>query len=373
MSEKPRLGLVINPIAGIGGKAGLKGRDGIEIQQLAKAKGFDSAAIERTVLALTLLPKGTTVTTISGDMGETAITLAGLKPDVIYSPSFPTTPEDTVLATKALVKAGVDLIVFAGGDGTAGDIYRGLEENAGVPVLGIPCGVKMYSGCFGINPVATGRILANYLSGGLTNFEDREVLDIDEDNIRAGVVEATLQGLVRVPVVRGRTQSRKTAASSAEEQNLASVAEGFIKGMQQGELYILGPGGTTRAIAKKLDIEKTPLGVDVIENGKVISSDCSEAKLLETINGRKAHAVVSIIGGQGFILGRGNQQISPKVVSQLTDPKIIVVATPNKLASLSGNLLIDSGDLATDSSLQGFYKVITGSIDTVVVQAEASN
>lgn len=373
MSEQPKLGLVINPVAGIGGKAGLKGSDGVEIQQLAKARGFESVALERTVTALSQLPKGTPFITASGDMGETALTLAGLKPVVAYSPNFPTTPDDTVLATKALVKAGVDLLVFAGGDGTARDVYRGLEGNSTAVVLGIPCGVKMYSGCFGVNPIATGRIIANYLSGGLINLEHREVLDIDEDNIRAGVVEATLQGLVTVPVVRGRTQSRKSASSSAEEQNLASVAEGFISAMQQGEQYILGPGGTTRAIARKLGIDKTPLGVDVIENGQVIASDCSEATLLDAIHGKKAHAVVSIIGGQGFILGRGNQQISTRVIGELSEPKIIVVATPNKLASLNGNLLIDSGDLATDAALQGFYKVITGSRDTVIVQAEALN
>jgi predicted polyphosphate/ATP-dependent NAD kinase len=373
MSEKSRLGLVINPIAGIGGKAGLKGSDGIEIQQLARDRGFSSVALERAVAALSQLPKGIAIKTISGDMGETALTVAGLTPQVIYSPNFPTTAEDTVLATKALVKAGVDLIVFAGGDGTARDVYQALAESSAVPVLGIPCGVKMYSGCFGVNPVATGRILANYLSGGLTTFEDREILDIDEEIIRSGAVETTLQGLVTVPVVRGRTQSRKSAASSAEDQNLAGVAEGFVSAMQQGELYILGPGGTTRAIATKLGIEKTPLGVDVIENGKIIQSDCSEAHLLEAISGKKAHAVLSIIGGQGFIIGRGNQQISAKVIEKLSEPKIIVVATQNKLAGLSGNLLIDSGDLATDSSLQGFYKVITGSKDTVIVQAEAIN
>lgn len=373
MTETLRLGLVVNPVAGIGGRAGLKGSDGLEIQHLAKERGFHSAAIERTKKALSELPKATKVLTIGGEMGENAVLLAGLDPELVYSPESPSNSVDTVRATKALVDSGVDLIVFAGGDGTARDVYRGLGERLDVPILGIPSGVKMYSGCFGVNPVATGRILAGYLAGGHTNFEDREVLDIDEDQIRNGIVDATLYGLVKVPVVRGRTQSRKTASSTSEQQSLDSVAEGFIKAMQLDHFYILGPGGTTRAIAKKLGIAKTPLGVDVIQNGKTIASDCSEAGLLSTISGHKAHAVVSIIGGQGFILGRGNQQISPAVIDGLSDPKIMVVATPNKLAGLLGNLLIDSGEEETDQALQGFYRVITGLEDTVVVRAVAAN
>lgn len=373
MTETLRLGLVVNPVAGIGGKAGLKGSDGLEIQQRAKKLGFHSTAIERTKVALGELPKGTKILTIGGEMGETAVLQAGLNPEVVYTPENPSTSVDTLLATKVLVDSGADLIVFAGGDGTARDVYQGLGQRLEVPVLGIPSGVKMYSGCFGVNPVASGRILASYLAGGLTNFEDREVLDIDEDQIRNGIVETTLYGLVKVPVVRGRTQSRKTASSAAEEQSLDSVAEGFIKTMQVDHQYVLGPGGTTRAIAKKLGIAKTPLGVDVIQNGKVIANDCSETELLATISGNKAHAVVSIIGGQGFILGRGNQQISPAIISKLTEPKLIIVATPNKLAGLFGNLLIDSGEEATDQALQGFYRVITGSSDSVVVQAVAAN
>lgn len=373
MNETLRLGVVVNPFSGIGGRAGLKGSDGFETQQLAKQRGFHSSAIERTSAALSELPKGTKVLTVGGEMGETSVINAGLVPNVVYSPRSPSTADDTTFSIKSLVDSGASLIVFAGGDGTARDVYRGLGHRLEVPVLGIPSGVKMYSGCFGVNPIATGKILASYLESGLTNFEDREVLDIDEDQIRNGIVEATLHGLVKVPVVRGRTQSRKTASSSSEQPSLESVAEGFIRAMKPDHHYILGPGGTTRAIAKKLGIAKTPLGVDVIQNGETISSDCSEADLLSIISGKRAHAVVSIIGGQGFILGRGNQQISPTVIAHLSEPKVIVVATPSKLASLSGGLLIDSGEKSTDLALQGFYKVITGASDSVVVQAVATN
>lgn len=373
MTDKPTLALVVNPVAGIGGKAGLKGSDGLEIQQLARQRGFLSLSIDRAVIALSQLPKGTKVLTAAGEMGQTAVAMAGLEPEVVYWPSEPSSPADTSQATKSLIDAGADLVVFAGGDGTAKDVYFGLESNPQTPVLGIPAGVKMYSGCFGVNPVAAGRILANYLAGGLVNFEDREILDIDENRIRKGDVEATLHGLVKVPVVRGRTQSRKTASSSQEQQNLDSVAEGFVTTMQPDHQYILGPGGTTRSIAKRLGLEKTPLGVDVLQNGKLIARDCSEADLQEVIAGEKAHAVVSVIGGQGFILGRGNQQISSEVIKRLSEPKIIVVATANKLASLSGNLLIDSGDPVIDAELAGFYKVITGSNDSVMVQAEVAN
>lgn len=364
-----RIGLVVNPVSGIGGKAGLKGSDGLDIQQLAHERGFQSEALERTVAALSELPKETLVFTSGGDMGQTYTRLAGLRSVLVHTPKWPSSSKDTVLATKALVKSGIELILFTGGDGTARDVYKGLAGSDAVAVLGIPSGVKMYSGCFGVNPVASGRIAANWLAGGLVNFEDREVLDIGEENIRNGLLDTALHGFVRVPVVRGRTQSRKTASSSSDEQNLESVAEGFVNSMRKDELYILGPGGTTKAIAKRLGVSKTPLGVDVIQNGNLIALDCSEAELLKVTLKTKAHALVSIIGGQGFILGRGNQQISAQVIRSLSAPRIIVVATPNKIASLSGGLLIDSGDPHLDQELEGFYKVITGAKDFVVLRA----
>jgi predicted polyphosphate/ATP-dependent NAD kinase len=371
MTENLKLGLVVNPLAGIGGRAGLKGSDGIEIQRLAKASGFASLAIERTVTALSQIPKNTVVVTVKGEMGETAARLAGLAAVLVWTPSIPSSAQDTVDATKAISNSGVDLILFAGGDGTARDVYEGLAENKEIAVLGIPSGVKMYSGCFGINPVSSGRVAASYLSGNLINFEDREVLDIDEQSVRKGFVATTLQGIVRVPVVRGRTQSRKTASSSTEQDKTLSVAQGFVSSMQQDHLYILGPGGTTRSIAANLGISKTPLGVDIIQNGKIVASDCNESEILEAIQGKIAHAVLSVIGGQGIILGRGNQQISPSVIRSLSEPKIILVATPNKLASINSRIFIDTGDSALDGELQGFYKAITGFKDEAVVQAEA--
>lgn len=371
MTENLKLGLVVNPFAGIGGRAGLKSSDGIEIQQLAKARGFVSLVIERTVTALSQIPKNTLVVTAEGEMGETAAKLAGLESVLLYTPSAPSTAQDTVDATKAIANSGVGLILFAGGDGTARDVYYGLAENKELAVLGIPSGVKMYSGCFGINPVSSGRVAANYLSGSQISFEDREVLDIDEQSVRKGFGATTLQGIVRVPVVRGRTQSRKTASSSTEQDKLLSVAEGFVSKMKQDHLYILGPGGTTRSIAAHLGISKTPLGVDIIQNGRIVAADCDESEIREAIQGNIAHAVLSIIGGQGIILGRGNQQISPSVIRALSEPKIILVATPNKLASINSRIFIDTGDSELDSDLQGFYKVITGFKDEAMVQAEA--
>ena len=49
------LGLIINPLAGIGGSVGLKGSDGAEIVKEAFSRGATCKSSERTRLALNVL------------------------------------------------------------------------------------------------------------------------------------------------------------------------------------------------------------------------------------------------------------------------------------------------------------------------------
>ena len=367
------LGLVVNPVAGVGGPAGLKGSDSPEIQQQAMQRGSTLRAHERAVSALRELPTGVRILTAGGLMGEAAVREAGRVAEVVYQPATPSSPEDTAAAVRALVAAGAELLLFVGGDGTARDCVRGLEPDSQTAMLGVPAGVKMYSSCFAVSPSAAGRVASAWRSGLNVALEDREVLDVSEEQIRLGRVEATLYGLVAVPVVAGRTQARKAATSDSEADAVRSVAVGVVSRLQPGHNYLLGPGSTMMAVARELGVAKTPLGVDVVRDGRLVASDCSEAELLDLVAQTSSHAVVTVIGGQGFLLGRGNQQISSAVLERLAEPPLLVAATANKLLGLPGPLLIDTGDARLDARLAGFKRVITGSQDTAVVAAVAAS
>lgn len=357
------LGVLINPVAGIGGTAGLKGSDGLAIQSAALARGASPRAGQRAGSALAVVARchpGIEVLSAGGPMGGDAVTAAGLRLSCVYPRQRrPTVAEDTVRAALALRGNGADLIAFAGGDGTARDIARAVGSN--VPILGIPAGVKMYSSCFAVSPVAAGHLLCDLLADRAVALVEREVLDIDEAGVRAGVVRPCLYASVVVPVVTGRTQGRKTAMPASEAAAVRRAAAGLVQNMHAGTRYLLGPGGTTSEIARQLGVQKTPVGVDVIDDAGLIVADADERELLEAVTGRRAQAVVSVIGGQGFVLGRGNQQISARVLRAIGADPLLVVATEEKLAGLAGRpLLLDTGDPELDADLSGYLRVITG-------------
>jgi predicted polyphosphate/ATP-dependent NAD kinase len=367
------LGLLVNPVAGVGGPAGLKGSDGASVQAAALERGGALHAGERGIRALAAVAAarpGATIVTASGAMGADAVRAAGLTARVVYEAPSTSTGADTTAAAAAIVAAGASLLLFVGGDGTARDVAAALERGegtgaagAGQPVLGVPAGVKMYSGCFAVSPAAAGALAAGWLEHSTLPLQQREVLDVDEEQIRHGRVDPTLFALVSVPFVQGRTQSRKSATPASEAAAVRAAAAGAIAAMDQRTLYLLGPGGTTGEIARQLGITKTPLGVDVIQGARLVLADASEQQLLGLMEQAEpqAKAVVTVIGGQGFLLGRGNQQLSAVVVRLLGLDPLLVVATEQKLTALGGRpLLVDTGDPRLDQSLAGYVRVITG-------------
>ncbi len=359
----PSIGVIVNPVAGVGGPAGLKGSDGIEIQATAIARGSAARAGGRATDALALIGRlhpGARVLTAAGSMGEDASRGAGLTPEVVYrSTAAETIGLDTTNAATALVSAGAGLILFAGGDGTARDVCDApLADTA---VLGIPAGVKMYSGCFAVSPVAAGAVAAHWMAGGEHPVAEVEVLDVDEEQIRQGRVDPTLYGIVRVPVEPGRTQARKSPTGGSQLGAVRTAAAGAVERMRPGVTYLLGPGGTISEVAALLGVEGTPLGVDVARDGVLVLADASERELLDLLDGAVAKAIITVIGGQGFLLGRGNQQISAAVLETIGSDPLMVVATEEKLIDLDGRpLLVDTGDPDLDARLQGYTEVVTG-------------
>jgi predicted polyphosphate/ATP-dependent NAD kinase len=361
--DKKKLGLIVNPIAGMGGRVGLKGTDGVDTLDKARELGAVSTSPTRAVDALKrLIPLKDVIDlmTYPHEMGEDEAREAGLNPIVIGSiTSGATSSQDTMSAARELETLGVDLILFAGGDGTARDIYETI--NGRVPALGIPAGVKIQSGVFAINPARAGDLAAKFLTGEDMKLRELEVMDIDEEAYREDRLSAKLYGYLRVPFQETVIQSSKEASGGSEEITLEAIASEVVEEMDDEHLYIIGPGTTTRPIAQLIGVEKTLLGVDVVKGGKLVASDVNEERLLELIEGEKARIIVTVIGGQGFVFGRGNQQISPRVIRRVGRENVIIVATPEKLAALKGRtLLVDTGDPEVDEMLSGYHKVVTG-------------
>lgn len=364
-----KLGVIVNPVAGMGGRVGLKGSDGIEILQRAREMGARPEAPNRAAEALKILAgikEQIEVLAYPDEMGASECREAGLSPEVIGDiESGNTSPEDTMKAARQMADRGVDLILFAGGDGTARNIYTAI--GAEIPVLGIPAGVKIHSAVYAINPRSAGEVASLFLQNKVLDLREAEVMDIDEDAFREGRVNARLYGYLKVPVER-RVQSVKSGARS-EQAEVGGMAADVVHNMEQDTLYIIGPGTTTRSIMERMGLKNTLLGVDVVLNRELVASDVGEHQLFELVNQHQGDSriVVTAIGGQGHVFGRGNQQISPRVIRKVGKNNIIVVATRDKLVALQPHpLLVDTGDSELDQELSGYVRVVTGWEDSIM-------
>jgi predicted polyphosphate/ATP-dependent NAD kinase len=359
------MGLIVNPIAGLGGRVGLKGTDRQEIVERAIALGAEPRSQARAVETLLGMAgrfePPIDVLAPPREMGEHEARQCGLAPTLMgaLGPG-PTSAEDTREAARQMVHYGVELLVFAGGDGTARDICDAVGD--AVPVVGIPSGVKIHSAVFARHPRAAADLIIHYFGRPSVRCRDAEVMDIDEEAARQGRVVARLYGYMRVPNEPSLVQGLKAGTSSGDDAALARIAGDLVERMEADRAYILGPGTTTRAITNRLGLPKTLLGVDVVQNGSILAADANENDLLRLLgDGRPASVVVTPIGGQGFVFGRGNQQISPLVLRRVGPENILIAATTGKLASLNGGpLLVDTGDGDLDAQFVGFARVITG-------------
>jgi predicted polyphosphate/ATP-dependent NAD kinase len=366
------VGFIVNPVAGMGGAVGLKGTDGKEILNKAIALGAKPIATQRAETFLTqLAPAKTNLKLLvgAGNMGQNQAEKCGFTCKVIGKSKQETTCEDTQSIARSLVVPRVDLLVFCGGDGTARDILKVV--NLKVPVLGVPTGVKMHSAIFAISPQATARVAVGFLWGGLP-LREAEVMDVDEQAFRQGHVSAELYGYLLSPFEPHLVQGNKMASPMTEDEveNQVAIAVYVIEEMKPDILYIVGPGTTTRTIGDLLDQKKTLLGVDLFRNKRIVAKDVNEEQVLRAIEGKEARIIVTPIGGQGFIFGRGNQQISAKVIRQVGLEKVVVVATKSKLDRLP-NLRVDTGNPKLDSQFRARgIRVITDYKSTQEIAVE---
>ena len=366
-----KLGLIVNPVAGLGGSVALKGSDGIAEQALAL--GAEPMANKRTALALNvLLPYRDQITiyTAAGEMGERIAKELGFNLVCLYqAESAQTTAQDTENSVAKLIAEQVDVLLFAGGDGTARNICHAVDDS--FPVLGIPAGCKIHSGVYAVTPSAAGRVVELMVNKELVSLTDADVMDIDESLFREGVVKAKRYGEMQIPSELRYVQAVKAGGKESDELVLQDIAAHVIDQMEQ-ELFVIGSGSTTAFIMEELALDSTLLGVDLVQEQMLVQSDVTEADIWSAIAQAKAQGhgvklVITLIGGQGHILGRGNQQLSPRVIRAIGKENIIIVATKTKLQALNQRPLIsDSGDPSLDQELSGYLPIVTGYNDQVL-------
>ena len=364
------IGFIVNPIAGLGGRVGLKGTDNVAAEALrrgarpvAHARAVEALAEFRRLVAVAPHPPEVRWSTVAGCMGLDALQAAGLAAaDVVHVPSGETSSEDTRIATAKFLAAKVDLVLFCGGDGTARDICA--IAGTATPVLGIPAGVKMYSGVFGVTPARTGQILLCYAAGEI-GLADAEIVDLDEEKYRRDEWAVRLYMPARTPCEPAYVQAAKVLIAGPDEgavrEDIATHLREEIE-TEPDVLFLLGPGSTVQAVGRALQVDKTLLGIDAVAGGAVVGKDLDERKILDLMARYPAcKLVLSPIGAQGFVLGRGNQQLSPAVIGRIGIENIMVVATPAKLAR-TPVLRFDTGDSALDAALMArrFFSVIVG-------------
>lgn len=360
-----KIGFVINPLAGIGGAVALKGSDGDDIVQQALSRGAHPQAQSRAENAMSQVAPNNTVRfyTASGDMGENVLKSCGLRFDVLYNFDGRSSATDTKDLLRKLVEINVDLIIFAGGDGTARDVLDVLsnEFDSSIPVIGIPAGVKIHSAVYAVTPVHAGELINLLLLGEPMSLHDVQVMDLDENAFREGKVVASCYGYLQVPVDDTRMQLIKQGGLDQDAVAVQDIATDVIESMETDIYYLIGSGSTTAEIMNQLSLDNTLLGVDVICNQALILNDADEKTLLKTIANHSAKMIVTVIGGQGHVFGRGNQQLSANIIRQIGQNNIIIIATNEKLRSLDKRPMIaDTGDASLDKNLSGLYSVISG-------------
>jgi len=349
------LGFVINPIAGMGGSVALKGTDG-EAYRIAMSKGAMPLARGRAVRALSRLDRDIRFLTASGEMGASALGDLGLDHEVVWETFGESVADDTRQSCRRFLEGKADLIVFCGGDGTARDVLDAVGER--VPVIGIPSGVKMHSAVFANTPEEAGDAVARFVKGDVTT-RLAEVMDVDEDAFRSGELRARLYGYMKVPDLSGLQPPKGAVFKTSDDEQKGAIAEFVVERMEPGTIYVLGPGTSTKAVADRMGQPKSLLGVDAYLDGDIIMTDASEDDLLRLLKGKRSKLLVTPIGRQGFVLGRGNQQLSPKVIDIIGMENLLILATPTKLAE-TPLLRSDSGDIELDKRLCGYRKVLIG-------------
>jgi len=365
-----KIGLIVNPIAGMGGSVGLKGTDGDIIKDAIKL-GAKPVVPRRMDTFLSHIESKDEIYLLvaPGKMGEELVSGKGFRYEIIGHIQHQTTANDTKRIAKLMVEEQVELLIFCGGDGTARDIFDAVELK--IPVVAIPSGVKMFSSVFALNPKAAAKIVDMFIEE-TTDTLEKEVLDIDEDAFRDNRLDSKLYGYLVVPKIQNLIQNAKDSSKVGRtiDENKYEIAQQIIETMEEDILYLLGPGTTVKSITDQLNLVKSLLGVDAIYYKSLVGEDLNESGIIELLDKyQKAKIIVTPIGGQGFVFGRGNKQFTPRILKRVGKNNIIIIGTEDKIKSLKC-LRVDTGDDETDKMLEGLTKVIIGYKEELICKIE---
>ncbi len=363
-----RVALIINPVAGLGGSVALKGSDGVS--EKALELGAKKRSSDRALMALQDFGECFQLIewfTPGAPMGAQVLKELGLPFKLLpVQIKESTTAEHTASCVNAALDLNVDLILFAGGDGTARDICSVVGDR--VPVLGIPAGVKIHSGVYAVTPHAAGEILAAMVSGELVDIKQQEVRDIDETAFRNNSVKSKYFGEMQVPSKGEFLQHTKDGSGKeVEDLTFSEISDFIIDHMEPEVVYLIGSGKSTSYIMEGLGLQNTLLGIDAVLDKTLLMSDLKEEDILMLAEQYRIKVVISVIGGQGHLFGRGNQQLSAEVIRKIGIKNFQPIASKTKLKNLEGRPLIaDTGDRDLDLSLSRNWKILTGYDDFVL-------
>jgi predicted polyphosphate/ATP-dependent NAD kinase len=361
------LGLIVNPVAGMGGSVGLKGTDGTMYQKAVEL-GAEPVTPKRTQDFLSHVTHKDDVSLLvaPGEMGEQHVKEFNVPFAVVGEIGLETSAGDTKRIAREMADLGIELLIFVGGDGTARDVCDAIGSR--VPVVAVPAGVKVFSSAFALSARSAAEMVDAFIAG--TEVTEEEVLDIDEDAFREDRLASRLYGYLLVPEVRRFLQPGKAAStvSKSAVQSKQEIAAYVVEEMDPETLYLLGPGTTLRAIADEMGLAKTLLGVDAVYAGGLVAQDVNERGILRLFERHEQREIiVTPIGGNGFIFGRGSKQFTPEVIRQVGRDHITVVGTRDKVSRLDC-LRVDTGDLELDEMLSGYTQVTVGYRDRMVVE-----
>jgi predicted polyphosphate/ATP-dependent NAD kinase len=373
---RPLLGLIVNPVAGIGGAVALKGSDGAETVAAARARGAEPQATSRAARALRAMsaavgavPLLAAPATMGADLARAAGFIVTATGPGYADPQAPTTPADTRDAAAAMQAAGVELLLFAGGDGTARDIYDTIGD--ALPLLGIPAGVKMHSGVFAPNPEAAAAAGAAFFTEPrVLTLRAADVADIDEEAARAGRVASILHGSVRVPDMPHLVLPAKAGSRPASGAALTALTAAIAANLRPGCLYLIGPGSTAAAVLTSAGHQGTLLGVDALLDGELVGRDLTEVQIIALLDHHDdARLIVGLVGGQGMLFGRGNRQLSAAVLRRIPRSGLTILSAADKLVALDPQTLwVDTGDAELDAELCGYVRVDVGPREQMIMR-----
>ncbi len=346
-----KIAFFINPRAGEGKKLGLKSSDDIPQADYSES---ESTIIGRNFVSSITFPESVHLIMPDFEIYKSDGFMQ-FPYTLVKGWNNPSSSADTKNFAKKAISEGAELLVFVGGDGTARDLLDAVGH--AVPVIGVPAGIKMYSSVFAYTWMDAVKELEFFLSNSV-KFEDKEILDYDfkEDRLKLFGEMSGIQS-------KTYNQDPKQVFASTD---ISSLGYGIAADMSSEISYIIGPGSTCNSILEALGVPGTDLlNFKIVKNRRVVKSRAGEEDILAAMKDGNYRLIISPIGGMGILVGRGNYELSDRVLTELRPENLIIVATREKMIPINEIIMIAPVAI---SDRFGQYVRISVGIDEFVIK-----